>query len=60
MKGKLQSLPEEQSALSISMNYFSDVAGFQKARQAGWLGEGFRVGPLPWPRSWQEQMQVGT
>lgn len=33
VKGKLQSLPEEQAALSLSMNYFSDVAGFQKVGQ---------------------------
>lgn len=30
VKGKLQSLGEDQAALSISMNYFSDVASFQK------------------------------
>ncbi|EFN60095.1 hypothetical protein CHLNCDRAFT_133411 [Chlorella variabilis] len=30
VKGKLQALGEDQSALSISMNYFTDVASFQK------------------------------
>ncbi|KAI3429649.1 hypothetical protein D9Q98_005734 [Chlorella vulgaris] len=30
VKGKLQGLGEEQAALSISLNYFTDVASFQK------------------------------
>jgi hypothetical protein len=33
VKGKLQGLGEEQAALSISLNYFTDVASFQKARK---------------------------
>ena len=30
VKGKLQGLPEELVALTINLNYFSDVASFQK------------------------------
>ena len=36
MKGKLQALNEEQAALSISMNYFTDVVSFQRVGARGW------------------------
>jgi hypothetical protein len=36
VKGKLQGLPEDLSSLTINLNYFSDVASFQKVGRLGW------------------------
>lgn len=36
VKGKLQSLPEDLQALTLSLNYYTEVAAFQKVGAARW------------------------
>ena len=45
VKGKLQGLPEDLSSLTINLNYFSDVASFQKVGgRRGWRWQEWCVG----------------
>lgn len=35
VRGKLQTLPEDLQALTLSLNYYTEVAAFQKVGPAG-------------------------